>query len=67
MQFYQASYPPANAEVPYPEAAEVVVGDDYYQTVQFLPPGMSKLCLRIVYRSLFYRYPCDMGPKLWEG
>ncbi|PPQ64596.1 hypothetical protein CVT26_001994 [Gymnopilus dilepis] len=39
VQFSQASYPPANADVPYPEAAEVVVGDDYYQTVQFLPPG----------------------------
>lgn len=39
MQFSEAIFPPATAVVPYPEAINITVGDGYYETAQFLPPG----------------------------
>ncbi|KAL0954722.1 hypothetical protein HGRIS_003675 [Hohenbuehelia grisea] len=37
--FAQAVFPPPTATVPYPEATNITVGDTYYETARFLPPG----------------------------
>ncbi|KAG5651520.1 hypothetical protein H0H81_008357 [Sphagnurus paluster] len=39
IQFAQAIFPPPTAVVPYPETTSMLVGDSYYATTRFLPPG----------------------------
>ncbi|KAF4596450.1 Glycoside hydrolase family 79 protein [Pleurotus pulmonarius] len=39
VQFAQAIFPAASATVPYPEATNITVGNSYYLTARFLPPG----------------------------
>lgn len=38
-QFAQDIFPAASATVPYPEATNITVGNSYYLTARFLPPG----------------------------
>lgn len=46
-QFAQDVFPAPTTTVPYPEASTVVVGDGFYQAVQFLPSSMSFRLFRI--------------------
>ncbi|KAG6820318.1 hypothetical protein H0H93_002405 [Arthromyces matolae] len=39
VQFSNASFPAFSPTTPYPEATDVVIGDDYYKTARFLPLG----------------------------
>ncbi|KAF9522314.1 hypothetical protein CPB83DRAFT_911422 [Crepidotus variabilis] len=39
LQFSQATFPAPSANVPYPEATKIAVGDGYYQSAKFLPPN----------------------------
>ncbi|KAG5638578.1 hypothetical protein H0H81_011798 [Sphagnurus paluster] len=39
VDFQEAVFPDPTANTPYPEAASLVVGDSYYATTRFLPPG----------------------------
>jgi hypothetical protein len=42
LQFVQAVFSEPTEVTPYPEADTVVVGDGFYQAVQYLPPGKRK-------------------------
>ncbi|KAG5651791.1 hypothetical protein H0H81_007377 [Sphagnurus paluster] len=39
VNFQQATFPNSTVITPYPEANSLVVGDSYYQTIRFMPPG----------------------------
>ncbi|TFK35368.1 glycoside hydrolase family 79 protein [Crucibulum laeve] len=39
VQFSQTIFPAISSTFPYPEATNITVGDTYYQTAKFLPPG----------------------------
>ncbi|KAF9000674.1 glycoside hydrolase family 79 protein [Cyathus striatus] len=39
VEFSQAIFPAPSSTVPYPEATNITVGNGYYETAKFLPPG----------------------------
>ncbi|KDR81787.1 hypothetical protein GALMADRAFT_221653 [Galerina marginata CBS 339.88] len=39
MKFSTATFDPPTANTPYPEGSNIILGDGFYQTAQFLPPN----------------------------